>query len=128
MVLLFFLGHGCLHCAEQLRAFAAAKAEFDAAGLTLLAISSDDAEGLKQSLEDFKGSPIGIPLLADNTLETFKAYRCFDDFENQPLHGTFVIDGSGLVRWQDIGFEPFKDHRFVIDEAKRLLAHPVTTP
>ena len=111
-----------------MQAFAAAKKEFDDAGLTLLAISSDNAEGLKESLASFTGGVIPIPLLADNTLDVFKAYRCYDDFENQPLHGTFVIDGAGLVRWQDIGFEPFKDHRFLIGEAKRQLSLPAKSP
>lgn len=122
VVVIFFLGHGCLHCAEQLQAFAKAKAEFDAAGLNLIAISSDDEAGLKKSIENYKDGPIPIPLVADNaTHATFQAYRCHDDFENAPLHGTFVIDGNGLVRWQDISFEPFMDYKFVIEEAQRLL-------
>ncbi|MBC7856582.1 MAG: redoxin domain-containing protein [Pirellulaceae bacterium] len=125
VVVIFFLGHGCLHCAQQLQAFAKAKGEFDAAGLALIAISSDDQAGLKQSIDNYKDGTFPIPLLADNTLGTFKAYRCFDDFENQPLHATFFIDGAGLVRWQDISFDPFTDHKFVISEAKRLLGQSV---
>ncbi len=120
VVLIFFLGNGCLHCAEQLQAFAKAKAEFDAAGLLLLAISSDDQEGLKQSIQNYKeGMP--ITLLSDADFLAFQAYRAYDDFENQPLHGTFVIDGQGRVRWQDISFEPFMDAKFVREEALRLL-------
>ena len=95
--------------------------DFEAAGISLLAISSDDAAGLKQSIENYKAGPLPIPLVADSTLDTFKAYRCFDDFEQQPLHGTFFIDGDGLVRWQDIGYEPFMDHKFLLGEAQRLL-------
>ena len=59
--------------------------------------------------------------MADSSLETFKAYRCYDDFEQQPLHGTFLIDGQGLVRWQDISYQPFMDTKFVLGEAQRLL-------
>ena len=121
VVVIFFLGNGCLHCAEQLQKFAKAHKEFEDAGLALIAISSDDAEGLKKSIENYKEGLIPIPLVSDNALHTFKAYRCFDDFENQTLHGTFLIDGQGLVRWQDISYEPFMDHQFVIGEAKRLL-------
>jgi peroxiredoxin len=121
VVVIFFLGNGCLHCAEQLQKFAKAHKEFEDAGLSLIAISSDDAEGLKKSIENYKEGTIPIPLVSDNALQTFKAYRCYDDFENQTLHGTFLIDGQGLVRWQDISYEPFMDHQFVIGEAKRLL-------
>jgi peroxiredoxin len=126
VVVVFYLGHGCLHCAEQVQKFGAAAKEFEAAGLSLIAISSDDANGLKQSIENYKDGPIPFPLVADSTLDTFKAYRCFDDFEQLPLHGTFLIDGQGLVRWQDIGPEPFMDPKFVIGEAQRLLK--VTQP
>lgn len=121
LVVIFYLGYGCLHCAEQLHKFAPLEAKFREAGLDWVAISSDDAEGLRISIRNYKeGLP--IPLLSDPQLEVFKAYRCFDDFENLPLHGTFLIDAEGRVRWQDIGFEPFMEPQFVLDEAKRLLA------
>ena len=38
-----------------------------------------------------------------------------------PLHGTFLIDAEGLVRWHDISYEPFLDAEFLLKEAKRLL-------
>jgi hypothetical protein len=54
-------------------------------------------------------------------LNTFKAYRAYDDFEQMPLHGTFLVDRNGKVRWQDIGYEPFKDLKFLLAESRRLL-------
>jgi peroxiredoxin len=121
VVVVFYLGYGCLHCAKQIQAFSGAAKDFADAGLDVIAISSDDAAGLKQSIENFQGGKIAFPLVSDNTLDVFKAYRCYDDFEQQPLHGTFVIDGEGRVRWQDISFEPFMDTKFLIGEAQRLL-------
>ena len=47
--------------------------------------------------------------------------RAFDDFENRPLHATILIDAQGLVRWQDISHEPFKDIDFLLRESKRRL-------
>ncbi|MDB5302233.1 MAG: bcp 5, partial [Phycisphaerales bacterium] len=41
-----------------------------------------------------------------------------------PLHATFLIDAQGLVRWQDISAEPYTDTKFLLGEAKRLLAQP----
>jgi peroxiredoxin len=136
VIVMFFLGHGCLHCAEQIKDFGKAHSQFAAAGISLVAISTDDQAGLKTSIENYTDGPIPIQLLADNNLATFHTYRCFDDFENAPLHGTFLIDGNGLVRWQDISYEPFKDTKFLLAESKRLLnqvlptvdAKPVTTP
>ncbi|MBT5621598.1 MAG: hypothetical protein HOJ65_12640, partial [Verrucomicrobia bacterium] len=37
-------------------------------------------------------------------------------------HGTFLIDRQGLVRWQDISYEPFTEAEFLLRESKRLLA------
>jgi len=54
VVLVFFLGHGCLHCAQQLHAFAPLKGKFAAAGFEILAISSDDPDGLRKSIENYQ--------------------------------------------------------------------------
>ncbi|HEX5104573.1 MAG TPA: redoxin domain-containing protein, partial [Pirellulaceae bacterium] len=109
VVLIFFLGHGCLHCAEQVQSFGAMAKEYSEAGIQLIAISSDDLDGLRTSIDNYKDGPVPMPLVSDPALDIFKAYRCYDDFEQQPLHGTFFIDGSGQVRWQDISYQPFND-------------------
>jgi peroxiredoxin len=128
VVALFYLGNGCLHCAQQIQAFGKAAKEFSDAGIELVAVSSDDAAGLKISIENYTGGAIPFPLVADPTLATFKAYRCYDDFEQQTLHGTFFIDGEGRVRWQDISYEPFQDTKFLLAEAQRLLGRSVSSP
>jgi peroxiredoxin len=122
VVIIFYLGSGCLHCVEQLQKFAPMTGDFASAGISVVAISSESLDSLKASLT--KLSPdeaIDFRLAADPSLEVFKAYRAFDDFENMPLHGTFLIDAKGLVRWHNISAEPFMDPKFLLDEAKRLL-------
>ncbi len=121
VVVIFYLGFQCLHCAEQLQAFAPLVKDFEEAGISLVAISTDDDSGLAKSVEKFKPGVFPFPLASDPALEIFKLYRAHDDFENRPLHATFFIDGAGLVRWQDISFEPFRDGRFVLNEARRLM-------
>ncbi len=125
VVVIFYLGAGCAHCIEQLIAFAPMAEEYRKAGISLVAVSTDTAEGLNFTVEKAKyngGFP--IPLVADPGLKTFKAYRAHDDFENQPLHGTFLIDGDGLIRWQDISYQPFMEAKFLLTEAQRLLHLP----
>ena len=122
VVVIFYLGYGCLHCAEQLQAFAPEMDRFREAGLELVAISTDTETDLKHSIDNYNEGSLPIPLLSDHELNVFKAYRAYDDFESQPLHGTFLIDGNGLVRWQDISYEPFMDPDFVLSEAQRLLS------
>ncbi|MCH7724930.1 MAG: redoxin domain-containing protein [Planctomycetes bacterium] len=121
VVVIFYLGYGCLHCVEQLQAFAPMAKEFEEAGISMVAVSSDDHDGLKESVKNYESDAIPIPLVANSELDVFKAYRAYDDFEQQPLHGTFLIDGKGMVRWQDISYEPFMDAKFVLKEARRLL-------
>lgn len=120
VVLIFYLGYGCLHCAEQLQKFAPETDKFREAGLEIVAVSTDDQESLHKAYEDLD-EKFSFPLVADSEMNTFRAYRCFDDFEQQPLHGTFIIDATGRIRWQDISYEPFMDPAFVLKEAKRLL-------
>lgn len=125
VVVIFYLGAGCAHCIEQLIAFAPLAEQYRQAGISLVAVSTDTAEGLSFTVEKAKyngGFP--IPLVADPNLKVFKAYRAHDDFENQPLHGTFLIDGDGLIRWQDISYQPFMEAKFLLTEAQRLLHLP----
>ncbi len=119
-LLIFYLGFGCLHCMEQLHAFSPKLESFRAAGIEIIAISSEDSETLASGIKGFD-KPIPIPLLADAEQAVFKTYRCWDDFEGQPLHGTFLIDSQNRVRWQDIGHEPFMEPDFLLEESKRLL-------
>jgi peroxiredoxin/Tfp pilus assembly protein PilF len=122
-IVIFYLGFGCLHCIEQLHAFAPEIEEFQNSGIELLAISSETMEQLQAGIKNFE-EKMEIPLLSDADQQAFKAFRAWDDFEDQPLHGTFLIDGQDRVRWQDIGYEPFTDVDFLLQESKRLLAMP----
>jgi peroxiredoxin len=122
-LVIFYLGYGCPHCMEQVAKFAEDEAKFKKAGISIVAISTDAKEGLQRALSGDKKIP--FPVVSDPKCDVFKAYRTYDDFERQPLHGTFLIDAQGLVRWHDIGYEPFMDSTFVLNEAKRLLALPV---
>ena len=140
-LLIFYLGKGCSHCMEQLNKFAPAKEKFARAGIDILAISTDTPEGLAETFatselaegsseengpgsqsQSAQNSPFPFPLLSDAGLDVFKRYRAFDDFEDQPLHGTFLIDGEQNIRWQDIGFEPFMYSDWLLEECTRLLA------
>lgn len=127
VIIIFFLGVGCAHCVEQLNVFDPMVDEFRSAGISIVAVSSDSVEGLKTTFEKTKLVE-KVPLVSDHEMKTFRAYRAFDEFENAPLHGTFLIDADGLVRWQDISFEPFRDVRFLLGESKRLLAQPKPQP
>ncbi len=122
VLVVFYLGSGCSHCIEQLNLLAPIAKDFQSHGISIVAVSTDSPDGLHKTVEQAKqegGFP--FPIVSDKSLDTFKAYRAYDDFEQMALHGTFLVDGAGQVRWQDISYEPFKDLTFLLDESRRLL-------
>ena len=125
VIMVLYLGSSCPACVEQLNALAPMAKQFDAAGISLVAIGVDPRKDLSQTLTQCKmteGFP--FPILSDKDMKVFKSYRAYDDFEKMPLHGMFLVDGKGLVRWQDISYKPFTDAKFLLEESKRLLQLP----
>ena len=120
LVLILYLGFGCVHCAEQLKAFSPCVEEFQKSGINVAAISSETLPQLQLGLKNY-GQEMNVPLMANPELDIFKEFRCFDDFEGTALHGTFLIDTDGRIRWHDIGFEPFMEPKFLLEEAARLI-------
>ncbi|MEC8252612.1 MAG: redoxin domain-containing protein [Planctomycetota bacterium] len=124
-LVVFYLGFGCLHCVEQLHALRPLAKEFAAAGVDIVAVGSDSVAGTKQAFMDLPAAErMPFPMLCDPKMQAFRAWRCFDDFEGMPLHGTFLVDRSGRVRWQDISYEPFMELEWLLREGRRLLALP----
>ena len=120
VVLIFYLGFGCVHCAEQLHAFSPMVEQYKAAGIEVAGISTESLSQLQSGLRKYDGE-MKINLIANPELEIFRSFRCYDDFEGVPLHGTFLIDANGRIRWQDIGYKPFMDAKFLLEESTRLL-------
>jgi len=121
VLMIFYLGSKCSHCVQQLGKFAAVAEEFSKEGIEVVAWSSETPEQLAKNSAKYP-----FPLFADPSLKIFKEYRCYDDFEKTPLHGTFLIDadksGQARIRWQDISYDPFMEAPFLLAECKRLLS------
>lgn len=122
-LLIFYLGSACTHCMEQVNAFAKVAPEFEKAGLSITAVTSEPmslAGRLVEQMSDQKLPP--FPVLCDPSREAFKAFRAHDDFEEEPLHAAVLVDAKGRLRWLDVSWEPFTDTKFLLAEARRLLA------
>jgi peroxiredoxin len=128
VLLVFFLGGDCPHCVKQLEAFAKKAKELKQQGISLVAISVDDPDKVKKFVDKAKSAPYPYLVLSDDYYSAFQSYRAYDNFEYVPMHGTFLVDGEGYVRWFDVSFEPFTDASFVLNESKRLLNRPVPPP
>ena len=115
-IALFVLGGSCQHCNEQLDAFGKLSAQFAAAHLPLVVVTTDPVPELVPypTFSTWSG--------ADGS--SFKALDAWDDFENQPLHTTVLVDATGRIRWQHSGYEPFMRPDFLLEESQRLLHLP----
>jgi peroxiredoxin len=120
VLVLFFLGGKCAHCMQQLQLFGKEFEALKKQNVETVAISTDDVEASKTLKNNKDGIKFPMPMLADPKLELFKRYRAYDDFENQPLHGTFLIDAQGNVRFQRISADPFLEVEFIKAEAARV--------
>ena len=89
-----------------------------------MTIGTDTVAELAKGEGDDREQVYPFPILSNSDLDLFKLYHAYDDFEDMPLHGTFLVDGKGKVRWQDISYEPFMDTEFLLKESKRLLGLP----
>ncbi len=126
-VFMFYLGYECGHCVEQIQAFSKAAADFDKAGIQLVAVTIEPTQvagNIRSKLNLKPDAPLPFPILSDSSLESFKKVRAYDDFEGDNLHATILIDREGRQRWQDISYIPFTDTKFLLEESKRLLALP----
>jgi alkyl hydroperoxide reductase subunit AhpC len=96
--------------------------DFEKVGLSILAISTDDIPNLKDSQDNYSKGDIPFPIVSDAAKNIFKQYTAHDDFEDQPLHGTFVLNAKGQILWSDISADPFMDIDFLIKESRRLVS------
>lgn len=124
---MFYLGADCGHCVEQIQVFAKMAKEFENAGVQLVAVSIEPtpvAGRIREKLGLSKDAPLPFPILSDSSGAAFKTMRAHDDFEDELLHATVLVDQTGRQRWQDVSWQPFTDAKFILEESKRLLSLP----
>lgn len=119
-IVIFFLGGKCAHCMQQLQMFGKEFEKFKAAGDDIVAVSTDDLEKSRELKNNADGVKFPMPILSNPDLSIFKTHHAFDDFEDVPLHGLFIIDANGMVRFQRISPDPFLDVDFVKAESARV--------
>ena len=75
----------------------------------------------------YLGTSLGVYVSTDDGANWLSLCRGLPTapVEDMALHGTYLIDGAGRIRWQDVSYEPFMDTAFLLEESKRLLGLPV---
>lgn len=129
LLLVFYLGAGCPHCIEQLQAMAPMKKEFEEGGLAVVTVSTDSIEGLADTFQ-VVGARESLPylVLSDEYKDGFQTYGAYDQLDGELLHGVYLIDPEGRVRWAERGPEPFLNMEFLLREASRLLSAELVSP
>ncbi len=120
VIVLFYLGGKCAHCMQQLTAFGKEVEAFAKLDTEVVAVSTDELEATRSLKKNEEGIKFPMPLLADPMLGFFKSWASYNDFEAVPLHGTFLIDSQGNVRWQKVASDPFLDVDFLKKETARV--------
>lgn len=127
-VVLFFLGHECRHCMDQLRTFDPMAARFTKAGARLVAISADATDGVARTFASLDSEPtrrpFAFPVLADPDRRAFAPWGVMDQFYGDAIHGVFVLDGAGRLRWRHLGVEPYMMVADVLGAVEELGAAP----
>ncbi len=115
VILVFYLGQTCMACVTHLVQLDFAISQFESHGARVLAISADSPEFSRQRLDRL--GDLQVPLLGDSDHATALAYGVWkpapggDGSGGLPLHGTFIVDRAGVVRWAHTGDQPFSDVR-----------------
>ncbi len=125
LLVVFFLGFGCVHCIAQLGDLDPMANRFSEAGIEVITIGTDTAQQVRASHQmaiENGIDPLHFDVLCDPAGESFKAWRAWDQFKDEALHGTYLVDPQGRIIWQDVSAQPFMETEFLLEECKRLLA------
>lgn len=124
VLVVFFLGFGCAHCVAQLADLDPKADNFREAGIEVLTIGTDDlnqVRAARQAADENGVDPLHFDVLCDPKGDVFKKWGVWDEFSNEALHGTFLVDGKGRILWQDVSLRPFEESDWLLAESKRLL-------
>jgi len=125
VVLVFFRGVECFHCAGQLRRLirdVAAAKELDAEVVAVSGLAIVDGNEAMKALGASGFERFHLLVDADH-----HAFRDFGCYANGPLHGIFLLDRDDLIRASYVGESPFNDTNEVINRIRTFANPPVTT-
>ncbi len=124
VVVVFYLGFTCMACVTHLVELEAAMPQFRERGAEVWAISADSPEFSQERMSKY--GHFQIPLLSDPAHAVATAFGAWKPIpggekdDGEALHGTFLIDRGGSIRWVYLGDRPFEDIEALLDELDRL--------
>ena len=125
VLVVFFLGFGCAHCVAQLADLDPKVSSFRDAGIEVVTIGTDDlnqVRAARQAADENGVDQLHFDVLCDPKGEVFKQWGVWDEFSDEALHGSFLVDALGRILWQDVSVRPFEESDWLLAESQRLLA------
>jgi FtsP/CotA-like multicopper oxidase with cupredoxin domain/peroxiredoxin len=118
VVLVFFQGVECFHCARGLRELVGRARGANDPDAVIVAVSSRRIRDADQAFRALGVSPSDkFHLLIDDGHRAFRDFGCYD---SGPRHGLFVIDREGVIRARYVGETPFEDSKGVVEVVRQL--------
>ncbi len=123
-MVVFYLGFTCTACVTHLVELEAAMSRFRERDAEIWAVSADSPEFSRERMSKY--GHFQIPLLSDPAHAASTAYGAWKPFpdgnpdDGEALHGTFIIDRGGSIRWAYLGDRPFADIDALLAELDRL--------
>jgi peroxiredoxin len=113
LLLILHRGLHCVLCTRQLARVASFDKDFQNRGIGIVAVAPywPIASELEKAR---KIGGIAFPLVVDPKLNVFRDYGCLNGGVALPLHGSFLIDAAGMLRWSAIGEKPFDDIKMLL--------------
>lgn len=90
--------------------------------MTIGTDDSNQVRAARQAALENGTSPLHFEVLCDPKGVAFKQWGVWDEFIDEALHGTFLVDPKGRILWQDISAVPFEESDWLLAECRRLLA------
>jgi len=122
VVIVFYLGYWCNHCVSQLFDVNEDIERFRELGAEVVAISPDAAGTTLLRYKEY--GPFKFSVLPDVNRHIAQSYGVYvpakGDEPEDMMHGTFVIDQSGIVRWVRTGTAPFGHNPTLIFELSKI--------
>jgi FtsP/CotA-like multicopper oxidase with cupredoxin domain/peroxiredoxin len=114
LLVVFFRGFACPHCAVQLQRLAALEPDLRRRHISVVAISTDGQADLSTSMKNYAlDKQFPFLILADDSFAAFKAFHCWNGY---PLHGLLLFDPAGRVISARTGSAPFVDFNTILKE------------
>ncbi len=98
---------------------------FARAGIEVVSIGTDDRDQVRaahQAALENGVDPLHFDVLCDPDGAEFRRWGAWDEFADEALHGTFLVDAEDRILWADISRQPFLQTEFLLAECQRLLA------